>query len=147
MNPVDGWVSQEFANLAQVLADYDPNLALEMIPPEHWDKLTDKKKIFRVVDIQRNQIVCYFDSLAAPQDILAHIWDIDQKNGNPIRTMENRNLAAQALQMRKHQDELDAQRDFAYFVVKNQKSRWKAPDGTYRDEHYNNLGTGKTVID
>lgn len=147
MNPLDEWVSAEFQNLAEVLYDYDHNLRLEMVPMQDWDKLVDKSKIFRVVDTARNKIVLYADSLSSPQDILARVWSMDQTHNNVIMDLDAKNRAEQALAMRKQIDEMEAQKDFALFVAKNQKSRWKAPDGTIRDEHFNNLGTGRTVID
>lgn len=146
MDLIDQWVSQEFQNLAEVLADYDPDLALDMVPPAEWDHLVDKSKIFRVVDTKRNQIVLYADSLSSPQDILARVWSMDQRHNKVVTNIDIRNAAAQALQMKKHLDELEAQKDFALFVGKNTKSRWHH-EGRVRDEHFNDLGPIRKVID
>lgn len=140
MDQLNDWISAEFQNLAEVLHDYDHNLALEMVPFSEWDNLTDKSKIFRVVDTHRNKIVLYADSISSPQDILARVWSMDQNKNNVVATMDARNVAAQALQMKKHLEEIEAQKDFAMFVARNQKSRW-VHDGRVKDEHFRDLGS------
>lgn len=139
------WVSQEFQNLAEVLSDYDSYLALEMVPMSEWDKLVDKSKIFRVVDTRRNQIVLYADSLSRPQDILARVWSMDQRSNKVVNNVDIQNAAAQALQMKKHLDELEAQKDLVLFIAANKKSRWHH-EGRVKDEHFRDLGPVRKVI-
>jgi hypothetical protein len=143
---VDDWVSAEFQNLAEVLSDYDPYLALEMVPVAEWDNLIDKSKVFRVVNTKDNKIVLYADSLASPQDILARVWSMDQTKNKVVTNMDAKNAAIQALEMRKHIDEMEAQKDLALFIAKNQKSRW-THEGRIRDEHFNDLGPKTKVIE
>lgn len=145
MDHVDEWVSQEFQNLADVLNDYDHNLVLEMVPVAEWGNLVDKSQVFRVVDTRLNKIVLYADSLASPQDILARVWSMDQDKNNVVANLDAQNRAAEALMMRKHIEELEEQRELAFFVIKNQKSRWHH-DGRVRDEHFNDLGPVKKHI-
>lgn len=144
---VNEWISQEFENLAQVLHDYDPNLALEMVPFNQWDNLTDKSKVFRVIDTQRNQIVLYADSVANPQDILGRVFSMDQaRHGKRVVSdMENRNAAIQALVLKQNMDEIEAQKDFAMFCIKNTKSNWHH-EGRIRDEHFRDKGPVRKVI-
>jgi hypothetical protein len=139
MDQIDEWISAEFQNLAEVLSDYDHNLALEMVPMFEWGNLVDKSKIFRVVDTQRNKVVLYADSLSSPQDILARVWSMDQDKNNVVANLDARNAAQKALQMRKHLDELEAQKDFAMFIGRNTKSRWHH-EGRVRDEEFRDLG-------
>lgn len=146
MRQVDEWVSQEFQNLADVLYDYDPNLALDMVPVAEWDKLVDKSKVFRVVDTARNKVVLYADSIASPQDILARVWGMDQNKNDVVFNMDKRNAAIKALELRRIQDEQEAMRDFVLFLGRNTKSRWHH-EGRVRDEHFRDLGPIKTVID
>lgn len=145
MDLVDGWVSQEFQNLADVLYDYDPNLALDMVPVAEWGQLVDKSKVFRVVDTARNQIIMYADSLAHPQDILARIWGMDQRHNDVITNLEIKNAAVQALDLRRKLDEMEEQKEFVLFVARNTKSRW-THEGRVRDEHFNDLGPVRKVI-
>lgn len=139
INEIDRWVSQEFENLAQVLADYDPYLRLEWIPPEHRETPEDMKNAFKVVDTRKNQVVLTASNVTAPHEILARIFSMDQKNGNVVANMDAKNAAIQALEMRKKIDEQEANKDFYRFLGKNTKSRWFHSDGTVRDEHYNIL--------
>ncbi len=145
MTNSDRWISAEFQNLAEVLSDYDSNLALEMVPWAMWDELIDKSKVFRVVDTKRNNVVMYFDSLCSPQDILARIWEMDQGKHNVVARMDLRNAAIEALRMREHLDEIEAQKDLSLFIAKNEKSRWKH-GGRVRDEHFRDLGPVKKHI-
>jgi hypothetical protein len=146
VDQIDEWVSQEFQNLAEVLHDYDPYLALEMVPMEEWINLIDKSKVFRVVDTRKNQIVLYADSLTSPQDILARVWSMDQNKNNVVANLDAKNAAAQALDMRKRMDEMNEQRDLAAFIIKNQKSTWHH-DGRVRDEHFRDKGPVRKVIE
>ena len=139
------WVSQEFENLAHVLNDYDPNLYLEMVPSSEWDNLVDKTKVFRVVDTKRKHIVLYASMIESPADILGRVWAMDQNKNDVVTMMDAKNRAAEALKANKMADELEAQRDFALFIAKNQKSRWKH-DGKIYDEHFRNQGSGKTYL-
>jgi hypothetical protein len=145
MSTADEWICAEFANLAQVLYDYDPCLRLEMVPTAEWGNLIDKSKIFKVIDTERNQIVLFADSLSNPAEILARVWGMDQKHNNVVQNLDLKNAAIQALRMRENLDEMEAQRDFVMFIAKNTKSRW-THDGRVRDEEYNDLGPVRTHI-
>lgn len=145
MDQIDEWVSQEFENLAHVLADYDYNLRLEMVPREFWHELIDKTKIFRVVDISRNKIVMHFSGLASPTDILEKIWSMDQTYNKVVLNLDARNRAEEALRMNKHAEEIEEQRELALFIIKNQKSNWHH-EGRVRDEHFRDKGPVRKVI-
>lgn len=145
MTSPDEWVSQEFANLAQVIHDYDPYLTLEMVPPSEWHKLVDKSKVFRVVDTRNNKIVLYADSLAFPNQILARIWSMDQNKNNVVANLDLEQKAAEALRLRRNLDELEEQREFALFIAKNTKSRW-VHNGRVRDDEFRDLGPVAKVI-
>ena len=145
MDQLDEWVSQEFQNLAEVLADYDSSLALEMIPKKYWADLHDKTKIFRVVDTQRNSVVMTFSSITSPQEILGEIWSRDLNKNDVIGRMDKQNAAAEALKLRKNLDELEAQKDFALFVIGNKKSRW-VHGGRVKDDEFRDLGPVRKYI-
>ena len=145
MDHIDEWISAEFQNLAEVLSDYDPYLVLEMVPVAEWSNLTDKKKVFRVVNTHKNQIVLYADSLTSPQDILARVWSMDQTHNSVVANMDAKNAALQALQMRKKLDEIEAQKDLVLFIARNTKSNWHH-EGRVKDEHFRDKGPVRKVI-
>ena len=145
VDQIDEWVSAEFQNLAEVLSDYDPYLALEMVPRAEWGNLIDKSKVFRVVDTKRNKIVLYANQLANPQEILARIWSMDQTYNKVVKNLNAANDAALALQMKKHNDEIEAEKDLVLFIANNQKSRW-VHEGRVKDEHFRDQGPVRTHI-
>jgi peptide subunit release factor RF-3 len=145
MSQIDEWVSAEFQNLAEVLHDYDHHLALEMVPVAEWDNLIDKSKIFRVVDTRKNQVVCYASNVTTPQEVLARVWGMDQAKNDVVAQLDIKNRAAEALELKKKADEMEAARDFALFIIRNKKSRW-SHEGRVKDENFNDLGPVRTHI-
>jgi len=146
MLQTDEWVSAEFQRLAEIVNEYDSHLWLEWIPPEHQIHLTDKSKVFRIVDDRNNNIVLYADSLANPVSILERLWSMDQQQGNVLARLDAHNAAIEAFRLKTQIDEMDAARDFTMFIGKNTKSRWHH-EGRVRDEEFRDLGPIRTVID
>lgn len=145
MSQVDTWVSYEFERLAQVIADYDPYLVLEMVPPQFHKDLIDKSKVFRIIDTRINKIVMYADSLSRPDEILAAIWSMDSKNGPVVVRLDALNAAKEALKLKEEMDERERIKDFVAFVGKNTKSRWMH-EGRVWDEEFRDLGPVRKVV-
>lgn len=142
---VNEWVSAEFQRLADILYDYDNNLALDMVPREEWEHLVDRTKVFRVVDTKQNKIVLYASQLDNPEDILARVWSMDQTYNKVILNLDAKNAAVQAMQIKRHDDEIAEKRDLALFIIKNKKSTWHH-EGRVRDEHFRDKGPIRKVI-
>jgi hypothetical protein len=145
MSLADEWVSAEFSCLADLINEYDSDLFLEMIPVAEQVHLTDKSKVFRIVDDRLKTVVMTFDSLANPTDILAGLWSRDLKHGDVIGRMDKRNAAIEALRLKEKIDEADAIKDFTAFVGKNTKSRWHH-EGHVRDDEFRDLGPVRSHI-
>lgn len=145
MSRVEGWISAEFENLAEVIRKYDPYLELEMVPFEYWPDLIDKSKVFRIVDTRNNKIVLYAESLAKPNEILAALRSMDQMHGSVIVRMDDLNAAQEALNLNRQMNEREQIKDFVAFVGKNTKSRW-THEGRVRDEEFHDLGPKRTVV-
>lgn len=139
MNPLDDYICAEFSNLAQVLSDYDEYLALEMVPLNEWDRLIDKSKVFKVVDTRTGKPVLFADSLANPQEILARVWGMDQKNGNPFENLLIQERAAEALRLAKWLEEKEKLKEFSTWIFANEKNYWHH-EGRKRDAEFNDLG-------
>lgn len=146
MDRIDEWVCAEFENLAQVIYEYDENLRFEMVPLNQQQHLTDKSKVFRVIDTRTNAVVLYADSLSRPDEILARLWSMDTKHGDVLRRLDAQNAAKEALRLSKELDEREAMKDFSAFVLKNTKSRW-SHEGKIYDDEFRELGPKQTVID
>lgn len=145
MNQIDEWISAEFQRLAEVVNDYDENLFLEMVPLDKQHLLTDKSKVFRIVDDRTKSIVLYADSLSRPDEILARLWSMDSKHGNVLQRLDAQNAAVEALNLKKQMDEREAVMDFVQFVGKNTKSRW-VHEGHARDDEFRDLGPISKII-
>lgn len=146
MSQVDTWVSAEFERLAQVINDYDQNLFLEWVPPEHQVNLSDKTKVFRIIDDRTKTIVMYADSLANPVAILEKLWSIDLKHGDVVARMDAHNAAVEALNLKAQMDKREEIMDFVKFIGKTTNSRWRH-EGRMRDDQFRDLGPVRTVID
>lgn len=146
MPDADQWVSQEFQRLAEVINEYDHHLFLEWVPPEKQQLLTDKSKVFRIVDDRNNKIVLYADSLSNPQDILARLWSMDSSRGNVLARLDARNAAIEALRLKEKLEELEEAKNFSAFVLGNEKNYW-VHEGRKRDADFNDLGPVRRVID
>jgi hypothetical protein len=140
MSEIDEWVSAEFQRLAEIINDYDQYLFLEMVPVAEQQNLTDKSKVFRIVDDRNKKIVLYADSLSNPADILARLWSSDSRHGNVLQRMDAHNKAVEALKLKEEIDEREAMKDFSAFVIKNTKSRW-IHEGRVRDDEFRDLGS------
>lgn len=113
----DGWVSSRFALLAEILQDYDPYLELRWIPP---DKRTrDDKKPYVVVDTRSNSAVLYADELDIPEEILAKVIQIDNKDTTVISKLEAYEAAQRLFQMKEYLDKMGQAADEAKFFMKS----------------------------
>lgn len=146
MSDVHAWVSAEFERLAQVVYDYDHHLFLEYIPPERQHTLDDRLKCFRIVDDRNNKVVLYADSISNPVEILERLWSMDRDKGDVLGRLDAHNAAVEALNLRKHLDEMEFAKDFSAFVVANKKSRWRH-NGRIFDDEFRDQGPVRKVID
>jgi len=146
MSQADEWISAEFQNLAEIINDYDHHLFLEWIPPAQQQELTDKSKVFRIIDDRTNKIVLYADSLSNPQEILTRLWSMDSDKGNVLARMDAKNAAIEALRLKERLDKMEEAKDFSSFIIKNKKSRW-IYNGRVRDDEFRNLGPVRKVIE
>lgn len=145
MNNVDEWVSAEFQRLAELINQYDAHLWLEWIPPEQQIHLTDKSKVFRIIDDRINKPIMYADSVANPVEILERLFASDLAHGDVVGRVDAHNAAVEALRNKKFIDEREAAKDFTMFVAKNKKSRW-THEGRVRDDEFRDLGPVTKVI-
>jgi hypothetical protein len=144
------WVNEEFARLAEIIQDYSnavyASLELRWIPSEHRTGPEDRKNPYAVVDTRTNYIVFTASELDTPTDILARLFDIDNKDGDLLKRLEAHNAAVEAMRMKRYMDELEATRDFKAFVFQNEKNYW-VHDGRKRDAEFRDLGPIRQVIE
>lgn len=117
------WVSERFMQLSEILRDYDDNLELRWIPPEH--RTREDKKPFCVVYNNPNgqeQVVLYASETDSPETILAQVWASDNKNHSVIDVLDKHDAAVRAFQLKQKIDDAEARRDFSAFLMATKKN-------------------------
>lgn len=125
------FVSQKWMFLAEMLQDYNPSLELRWIPTEkRAPGETDKPYMVVHQDRQgQSYIVLYASELDQPEEVMTRIIHADMKHGNVLDRMEVRNNVNKLFEMRKREEELAEQEEFAAWLVKTNKS-----NPTFRDK-------------
>lgn len=135
---VDRWISAEFTRLAEIIRDYsysnNCDLELRWIPPEHRSDPEDKKKPYCIWDNDRKHVVMFASELDNPVDILAKLFNIDNKNGNVLDKMLAHNKAIEAMRLKEQLDQQEAAIDLAAFALGNTKSSWWHAGRKFDDE-------------
>lgn len=128
------WVDETYARLAEIISDYDPYLELRWIPPESRQSLEDKTKCYAIFDTRTNYLVMTASELDTPPQVLAKLFDIDNKNGDVLKRLENHNAAVKAFELKEHMERMGEANEFAKWVWKNEKNVWKHNGIKYDDE-------------
>jgi hypothetical protein len=108
------WINENFARLAEIIQDYDINLELRWIPPEN--RTRDDKKPYVIWDIRCNKPVLFACELDSPVEILARLYDADNKHGNVLKRLEASNKAIEDFKKKEQQDAWDDAHDQAKFL-------------------------------
>lgn len=106
------WVDENFERLARVIQDYDPNLELRWIPPEH----RAGEKPYRIIDVKHNYVVFDASETDSPQMILERLFAGDVSKGNPLKRMEAREAAEKTLKLKEAMDQAEEAADQATFL-------------------------------
>lgn len=114
-------VSEEFCRLAEVIHDYDPNLELRWIEPEHRETKMEKKEPYCIWDIRINKPVMFATERDTPQSMLARLWGSDNTKHDVLHRIELENNAVKALQQKAWMDKLEEAREEAEFFMKTPK--------------------------
>jgi len=77
----------------------------------------------------RNYIVLYASETDQPEDVMTRIIQADMKHGNVLDRMEIRNNVQRLFELRKREEELAEQEEFAAWLVKTNKA-----NPTFRDK-------------
>jgi len=120
---IDGqWVSEEFATLAEVIKDYESSLELRWIPPENRKTTNERAKPIVIWDLSKNIPVRYLSERDNPADVLAMLFESDNKHGNVLDRLDKREAALQLLEMRRQMDEAEELKDQSAFLMRTRKN-------------------------
>lgn len=128
------WVNENFARLAEVVEDYDPQFELRFIPPEHRFEPEDHNKCWVIWDNVSNSPVLFAGENDTPATILGRLFDADNKHGDVLKRLDAHNAAIEALELKA---QMDAREE------KMEKVAWLM--GTKKN--YINMGNGRVVDD
>lgn len=122
--PDGRWVSEKYERLASVINDYDPNLELRWIPPEHRTR-EDKKPYCIVHKNPQNgheYIVFHASEQDSPEQILAKLWTNDTAKNDTMAYLDSLDAARQALEMKERMDIAEARQDFVNWLMDTEKN-------------------------
>lgn len=114
---IDEWISSKFAVLAEIIHDYDSYLELRWIPP--GKRTRDDKKPYVIVDTRSNTPVMYASELDVPEQLLAHLFYIDNKTGTVLSKLEAHEAALEAFKMKEYMNKIEEAADEARFFMKS----------------------------
>jgi hypothetical protein len=97
------WVSAEYARMAQIIADYDPDLELAWVPPENRELNEEYPFAVLYTDPRTHErsIALRVKETEFDHRILARLWQADNKNGNVLDRREAEDAAIRAIEMQK----------------------------------------------
>lgn len=111
-----GVVDENFARLAEIIENYDPNLELRWIPPEH----RDEKDVAPWMVVECRNGAEYPVLRAGPyvtaEEILAKVFNSDNANSNVLDELEAHNRAIEAFEQKRLLEKLEEAHDEAKFL-------------------------------
>jgi len=128
------WVSEPYERLARIVHDYDPQFELRWIAPDQRVTLNDQAKPYVIWDTHTNTPVMFAGDSDSPVEILARLFDSDNKHGDVQKRMDAHNAAVQIMHMKEKMDLAEERQDYVRFLIGTKKN-------------YINLGNGRKVDD
>lgn len=123
------FASDKWLRLNEILTEMGIGLELRWIPYKNRVN-AETSKPYAIC--QRNVVIMFAGELDDPVDILARLWEGNNKNGDVLKKLEARERAEDAFRMRKHMEEMAEAADEFHFMATN-RSNWfikrKRPDG------------------
>jgi hypothetical protein len=112
------WISDEYARMSEIIQDYDYNLELRWIPPEHRSR--DDKKPYVIWDKLSNTPVLFASELDTPAEIIATLFQADAtKNGHVLQRLEAMESAQRILNVKARLEAMEGAADQAHFLLKS----------------------------
>lgn len=115
---VDGhWVSNEFAQIAEIINDYDEHLQLAWIPPENRTDNTPPYAILETNGEGRVSIVFTIREDELNHSVLTRLFTGDTHKNNVLANIEADEVARKALELKKQMEKSEERRDFISTVA------------------------------
>lgn len=123
------FVSQKHQQIAEIINDYEPTLALVWIPP---DKREPGDSPFAVMHSPVGvppYIVFHADE--CDERILERIFAADQAHNDVLTQLDIKNAAVEAMRLKQQMDEADEKKEIVKSIVKSPKQKYKHNGVTY----------------
>ena len=113
------WVNEKFAQIAEIISDYDSHLQLAWIPPE---QRTDKTPPYAVLETNgegKVNIVFTIKEEDLNHTVLARLFAGDTHKNDVLGMIEADERARKALELKEQMEKSEARRDFIATVAKS----------------------------
>jgi len=128
------FVSEKWLRLSEILQDFNPDITLNWIPPQHRTDV-DRSKPYAIVHSPRNQppyVIMFAGETDNPQEVLARIWSGDTSRQNVMANVAAMDAAEKAFKLKQEIDQREQLMDEAAWFAGTHKNwvKMKRPDGT-----------------
>jgi hypothetical protein len=140
------FVSEKHERLARIVEDYDPSFYLAWIPPEHRSTPDDITKCYAIIETTptgQEFVVMHAGELDEPTDILARLFNADNKNGNVLDALEAHNAAVQAMEYKEKLDQAEERQEYIAWLVATKKNFINMGNGRVLDDQLRPVRNGK----
>lgn len=122
------WVNEKFAQIAEIIKDYDPSIELAWIPPEKRT-LFDSKPYAVIHNNPANgsrYVMFYLSEEELDHRVLSRIFEGDTAKGNDsLAKLEAEERARQLVKLKAEMEEAEVRQDFIKTVVGSHKHSFK----------------------
>lgn len=123
---VDGhWVSNEFAQIAEIINDYDEHLELAWISPENRTDNTPPYAIMETNGEGKISIVFTIKENELNHSVLTRLFAGDTHKNDVLANIEADEVARKALELKKQLEKAEERRDFIASVAKSPLNSYK----------------------
>lgn len=121
------FVSEKHAQISEIINDFDPNLQLAWIPPEH--RTVYDLKPFAVIHTHPTSafqtVVMYIAEDELDERVIARLFEGDITKNDVIGRLEAEDAARNVLKLKQDLDRAEARQDFVKTVVGSHKHSFK----------------------
>lgn len=113
------FVSEKHAQISEIIQDFDPNLQLAWIPPEH--RTVFDLKPFAIIHTHptsaKQTVVMYVSEDELDERVLARLFEGDITKNDVLARLEAEDKARSVMKLKQEMDKAEARQDFIKSVV------------------------------
>lgn len=127
------FVSSDHMRIAEIIHDYNPDLALGWIPPEL--RRDEDKKVWAV--FEHGIVVATFEE--CDERILEHLWLHDNAKHDVLARLDAHNKAVEAVNLKKQIEEAEMRQELIVSVLKSPLHRYRLNKDVTIEDHGDRL--------